>query len=287
MPNKKDPISYLEMLEELNDANVDDTDLDAEGDADEADTDAELEALDLDIPDSGDTEDTDGGVEVDEADTYTGTPGDDETPEDYADEPMEEAEDMGKDTEDTEDTEDTDGVDPEVKALRRENARRRVQLQELRDKVDEQAEAQATRMVAELFNDLTGEKVETRDSAPTFEEVRNQLTGYVLTIELQSKKARQHLALEKAASELGANVDRLLDSVSFNNEINNIDVDAVDYDTLVKRAMQNAVQVNPSFKEADNAPRSGVDMTNGADTPLSGDGIAELAKRRRERRNRA
>ena len=265
---KKDPIDYFDQLAELDDEDS--------LDADENETDAELAELDLTIPDE--TEDI--------------TPGDGESVEDYVDDPMEEPEEV-EDIEGTEepeepevDTEDTE-VDPEVKSLRKENAHRRVQLQELRDSVEKKAEAQAARMVADMISEVTGEKATTGDGIPTFEDMRNQLVGFVSSLELQSKQARQHLALEKAAADLGANVERLLDSVSFNEEINNIDVNATDYNTLVKRAMQNAVQVNPSFKEKDNAPRSGVDMTTGADTPLSGDGIAELAKRRRERRNRS
>lgn len=284
----KDPIDYFDSLNDLDEFDTIDenTDDDQEAlDLDEADTDAELAALD-----DGDTGDDYDDVEA--------TPDEGETVEDYADEPMEDDVDADVDTDvdetdeganeaDTdEDTdEDTEGVDNEVKALRKENAKRRVQLQNLREQVTERAENLATVRLGDLYKSITGKQFGDGNTPVTFGNIATELANYVINVETSARDAKLQLALEKVAAELGANTERLADSVSFTNEVSNIDLDNPDYLTQIKRAMQNAIQVNPAFKEPVNAPRSGVDMTiTTNDMPL-GDGIHDLAKRRRERRN--
>lgn len=83
----------------------------------------------------------------------------------------------------------------------------------------------------------------------------------------KGQQASLALAIYKAAPPLSANPDALLDSLSFQTAVKDLDPDSADFDTKVAEAINKAVTANPNLKTGRAPGASGVDMSGGSGEP--------------------
>lgn len=254
--------------------------------------------LQHDSPDSGQELDEDYGH--DDADD-----GDDDTGQEY------DQDDHDDDVDDTDDGDDDDAGDADdmvakadrrLKRLRRENAKYRTRLRDLEKNQDtavktaaQEAEERAAEQIAENLLKALGIDLD-EDSEATPEEIiellQQELDETSTERQQYSEKARRNsvdLAVFRAGTKLGANVDELDDSRAFRNAIDALDPDEDDFQDQVYEVIEDFMAKNRRFQKRPAAPkRSGGDMSAGNADPSSGDpnSIEALREQRRKRRTR-
>lgn len=261
--------------------------------------------LQNDSPDSGQELDEDYGHD-DDADI-----GDDDTGQEYDQDDHDDDVDDTDDGDDDADDDDDDAgdaddivakADRKLKRLRRENAKYRTRLRDLERNQDtavktaaQQAEEKAAEQIAENLLKALGIDLD-EDSEASPEEIiellQQELDETSTERQQYSEKARRNsvdLAVFRAGTKLGANVDELDDSRAFRNAIDALDPDEDDFQDQVHEVIEDFMSKNRRFQKRPAAPkRSGGDMSAGNADPSSGDpnSIEALREQRRKRRTR-
>lgn len=95
----------------------------------------------------------------------------------------------------------------------------------------------------------------------------DKLAADLATERTTGRQAVLALAIYKASPALSANADALLDSLSFQTAVKDLDPKASDFDAKVAEAIKAAVTANPNLKTGRVPGASGVDMTGGSGEP--------------------
>lgn len=243
----------------------DDYDDDLYDDEDEQDSDADTATDDLpeddgddyDTYDDYDDEDTDPEGEGDTDVDLDGWPVDDPDPTD-------------------EDGDgDVDAKDLIIRKLRKENAAARVRNREIQDS----AVAATEETIGSMLGTIATRIGYDGDLDP------DGIAEHYDQASADAASARSELAVVKAATALGADVDRLLDSNSFTQRINSLDPMEKAYPDAVSAEVRRYMDSHPEAKRNSQAPRSSGDLSNAKPTmPTEEMTVEQLAKRRRERR---
>ena len=83
----------------------------------------------------------------------------------------------------------------------------------------------------------------------------------------QVQSIQRENAVIRLASKVGANVDALADSLSFQQSIAAIDPSAPDFSTQVEQAIKTAVEANANFRASTSAPERSGGPVGGSPTP--------------------
>lgn len=243
----------------------DEPDDDEDDDSDEDDTEDDDEPEDVaDDYDDEDEEDEDEDQEDwdDDYDDYDDFDLDDED------------EDEDADNEDDEE----DDTDAQVKRLRRENAHRRIQNRELQENAAAAVE-QGIADFSSAFASQLGLDLDDLTADNMAAAVQQQLQDR----QDKANKAKRDLAIYRAAGPAGADFDKLADSKTFTNAVDELDPESDDYAERVGQLVHKALDSNPEWKKPAQVKRSGGDFNNTAPT-VEGESIEALQKRRRDRR---
>lgn len=95
----------------------------------------------------------------------------------------------------------------------------------------------------------------------------DKLAADLAAARTDGQQASLALAIYKAAPALSANPDALLDSLSFQTAVKDLDPKSADFDAKVAEAINKAVTANPNLKTGRAPGASGVDMTGGSGEP--------------------
>lgn len=125
----------------------------------------------------------------------------------------------------------------------------------------EAAAAEATQKIVRDLAKAAG--IELPGDKPDPEKLAADLTA----ARTDGRQASLALAIYKAAPALSANADALLDSLSFQTAVKDLDPKAADFDAKVSEAINKAVTANPNLKTGRAPGASGVDMTGGSGEP--------------------
>lgn len=187
--------------------------------------------------------------------------------------------DYDENTNDEPDNTPDENVNMQVKALRKENAKRRRQLQELRD----QSTGIIEQRVGEVIDDIataTGLGNGAEYSEQTLSEA---LGKRFAEAERRATEAERRLAVTVAASNAGADVDELLDSVSFTNKLDELDPTGDDFTEEVDKLVSAFYKARPTTPPK--RARGGADFLSGSGAKrTSTNTVEDLAQRRRTRR---
>lgn len=243
----------------------DDYDDDLYDDEDEQDSDADTATDDL-PEDDGDDYDTDD----DEDDEDTDPEGEGDTDVDLDGWPVDDP-----DLTDEDGDGDLDAKDLIIRKLRKENAAARVRNREIQDSAVAAAEETIGSMLGTIATRIGYDgDLDPDGIAEHYDQAR-----------ADAASARSELAVVKAATALGADVDRLLDSNSFTQRINSLDPMEKAYPDAVSAEVRRFMDSHPEAKRNSQAPRSSGDLSNAKPTmPTEEMTVEQLAKRRRERR---
>lgn len=263
---------WIDDLDDEDDEDEDDYNFDPDDDYDEEPDDDEDE-------DEDDEEDDDEPEDV--ADDY-----DDDEPEDVAEDEDDDLEDWDDDydldddyNEDADDENDEeDDTDAQVKRLRRENAHRRIQNRELQENAAAAVE-QGIADFSSAFANQLGLDLDDYTADNMAAAVQQQLQDR----QDKANKAKRDLAIYRAAGPAGADFDKLADSKTFTNAVDELDPESDDYTERVGQLVHKALDSNPEWKKPAQVKRSGGDFNNTAPT-VEGESIEALQKRRRDRR---
>ena len=265
---------WIDDLDDEDDEGGDGYDFDPDDDYDDEPDDDEDDDSDED-----DTEDDDEPEDV--ADDYDDEDEEDEDEDqedwddDYDDFDLDdEDEDEDADNEDDEE----DDTDAQVKRLRRENAHRRIQNRELQENAAAAVE-QGIADFSSAFASQLGLDLDDLTADNMAAAVQQQLQDR----QDKANKAKRDLAIYRAAGPAGADFDKLADSKTFTNAVDELDPESDDYAERVGQLVHKALDSNPEWKKPAQVKRSGGDFNNTAPT-VEGESIEALQKRRRDRR---
>lgn len=252
----------------------DDWDYDEPDDTDALFYDEDTDALFADADDEAEEYDED----EDDGEVYDV---DDEDNEDGDNPGQESLWDYGEDTNDEPDNTPDENVNMQVKALRKENAKRRRQLQELRD----QSTGIIEQRVGEVIDDIataTG----LGDGADYSEQTLSEALGKRFAeAERRATEAERRLAVTVAANNAGADVDALLDSVSFTNKLDALNPTDEGFTDEVNKLVAGFHQARPTTTATPKKTRGGADFLSGSGAKRTASNTVEdLAQRRRNRR---
>lgn len=175
-----------------------------------------------------------------------------------------------------------EAVEPTVEALTAEIER----LKKAADDADKKArvgskENARAELLAELTKALGGETTD-EAPAPTVESVTATLT--------EREAALRSLAVENAVlkqgANLGANVERLLDSRSFERSIAALDTTADDFADQVTSAIKSALEADATLRKAPVASASGPAIPGGDTPPTTPADTPEAFLKARQNRGR-
>ncbi len=202
----------------------------------------------------------------------------DDDEDDYDDE-----DDGYEEEEDDEEEEESPSDSDLIKQLRNEAARRRVENRELR----KQLEAATNDTAQEKLEEIMGTIADTFNLNPTEDLTPEQVVQTIRehTTDERGEQAIRDLAIYKAATPLGIDYAKLLDSKSFEKTIADLDPYSETFESDVAAAVAHAAETHPSLKEQPRLSRAGGDFSGGqkADSPENKT-IAELRQERRKRR---
>lgn len=119
---------------------------------------------------------------------------------------------------------------------------------------EQAAEEARTELLAKLG--LNGDGTEKVDP--------EKLAAQLASKDAQLLQLQRSTVASKSARTQGADVDALLDSVSFNKDLGDLDPAADDFDKKVDALVKDALEKNPKLKAAQAAGRSGGDFTGGS-----------------------
>lgn len=266
---------WIDDLDDEDDEDEDGYNFDPDDDYDEEPDDDE----DEDEDDEEDEEDDDEPEDV--ADDY-----DDDFDEDDDEDEDDDLEDWDDDydldddyNEDADDENDEeDDTDAQVKRLRRENAHRRIQNRELQENAAAAVE-QGIADFSSAFANQLGLDLDDYTADNMAAAVQQQLQDR----QDKANKAKRDLAIYRAAGPAGADFDKLADSKTFTNAVDELDPESDDYAERVGQLVHKALDSNPEWKKPAQVKRSGGDFNNTAPT-VEGESIEALQKRRRDRR---
>lgn len=173
-----------------------------------------------------------------------------------------------------------ENVDKQVKALRKENAKRRRQLQELRD----QSTGIIEQRVGEVIDDIAT-AAGLGDGADYSEQTLSEALGKRFAeAERRATEAERRLAVTVAANNSGADVDALLDSVSFTNKLDALNPTDEGFTDEVNKLVAGFKQARPTTATPKKT-RGGADFLSGSGAKRTASNTVEdLAQRRRNRR---
>lgn len=257
-----------DVTDEDDDEDDDGTDYDYYDDYDDEDEqDSDADTADDDLPDDdGDDYDTDDY----EDDEDTDPEGEGDTDVDLDGWPVDDP-----DLTDEDGDGDVDAKDLIIRKLRKENAAARVRNREIQDS----AVAAAEETIGSMLGTIATRIGYDGDLDP------DGIADHYDQARADAASARSELAVVKAATALGADVDRLLDSNSFTQRINSLDPMEKAYPDAVSAEVRRFMDSHPEAKRNSQAPRSSGDLSNAKPTmPTEEMTVEQLAKRRRERR---
>lgn len=220
-------------------------------------------------PDVGDDENT----EENKEDTNTQEDVDD-APEESETVEDEDADNDENNEDDEDDEEESSEINKDkiIAKLRSENARRRQQLKQARQQAVDAVEETLVTTLKPLL-DYTG--VDQLD----IDEIPNQLEQ----LAKENREVKQQLALTRAATRTGADLEALTDSRAFNEKISSLNPNSEHYQRDVLYAVQESMESNPRFKAAAKIPRSGGDDFSGGTPQTLGNSVEDFIQRRRKR----
>ncbi|MGJ4148878.1 hypothetical protein ACN4DY_07625 [Corynebacterium macclintockiae] len=174
-----------------------------------------------------------------------------------------------------------ENVDKQVKALRKENAKRRRQLQELRD----QSTGIIEQRVGEVIDDIAT-AAGLGDGADYSEQTLSEALGKRFAeAERRATEAERRLAVTVAANNAGADVDALLDSVSFTNKLDALNPTDEGFTDEVNKLVAGFHQARPTTGATPKKTRGGADFLSGSGAKrTTSNTVEDLAQRRRNRR---
>jgi hypothetical protein len=143
-----------------------------------------------------------------------------------------------------------------VKALRQENAAKRVAAKAAEDraKAAEKARQDTLDAIAEAAGLKTGKSKADPD----------ELTRQLASERTAARTAQVELAIFRASGAAGANPDRLLDSRSFMQTVADLDPAAADFAATIKTKISEAVRANDQLRAVQAAASSSADHTGGS-----------------------
>jgi hypothetical protein len=143
-----------------------------------------------------------------------------------------------------------------VKALRQENAAKRVAAKAAEDraKAAEKARQDTLDAIAEAAGLKTGKAKADPD----------ELTRQLASERTAARTAQVELAIFRASGAAGANPDRLLDSRSFMQTVADLDPAAADFAATMKTKISEAVRANDQLRAVQAAASSSADHTGGS-----------------------
>lgn len=264
--------------QEFDDEDDGDYEADGEDDDDDWDYDEPDDTESLFYDDDADDEAGEYDEDEDDGEDYDV---DDEDNEDGDNPDQESLWDYDEDTNDEPDNTPDENVDKQVKALRKENAKRRRQLQELRD----QSTGIIEQRVGEVIDDIAT-AAGLGDGADYSEQTLSEALGKRFAeAERRATEAERRLAVTVAANSAGADVDALLDSVSFTNKLDALNPTDEGFTDEVNKLVAGFHQARPATGATPKKTRGGADFLSGSGAKRTASNTVEdLAQRRRNRR---
>ena len=147
-----------------------------------------------------------------------------------------------------------------IRDLRKENASQRTRRTEAEKQADAQVQ-DAIKAAAVAAGLIKADEPEAK--APSVDELTRGLTDAQSAL----REAKAEATVLRVGAKTGANVDALMDRVSFTKTLNALDPTTADYAAKVQEAITAALEADPSLKTAPAAGTGGPDLDSGSSAP--------------------